>query len=218
MLELLSFVNYESIYIKIVTVVSAVAAILGYIFLRKVLKLPQTDFTKHTKQWCLEGVAMERITLLILLKDVLSCILGVLYLFFTIFTVLASFEVFRAGGVNEYTIPVWAAIFFVMPILIRIVFELVRIFIYKCLKYVIKFVIMVIVFVAKLIWRIVCCVARFVWDFAAAGSHIVVDLLRWIDAILKNHIEKNNKQREEIKKGNGIFYNPKFYTKEQIKK
>ncbi len=205
MLELLSFANYESTYIKIAAAVSAVAAILGYVALRKMLKLPQTDFTKHTKQWCLEGVAMERITLLILLKDVLSCILGVLYLFFTIFTVLASFEVLRAGGINEDTIPVWAAIFFVMPILIRIVF-------------VIKFVIMVIVFVAKLIWRIICCVARFIWDFAATGSHIAVDLLRWIDAILKNHIEKNNKQLEEIKKGNGIFYNPKFYTKEQIKK
>ena len=212
MFELLSFVNYESIYIKIVTVVSAVAAILGYIFLRKVLKLPQTDFTKHTKQWCLEGVAMERITLLILLKDVLSCILGVLYIFFTVFAVLSSFNGFIDSGINEYSVKSWAVGFFILPIVIRIAFELIHIFIYKCLKYVIK----AIIFVAKLIWRMICGVAHFIWNYCATSAHLIVDFVKWLDSMLKNNIEKNNKQQQEIKNGNTIFYNPKFYTKAQL--
>ena len=49
MLELLNFLNLESTYVKIAMAVSAVAAILGYVALRKILHLPQTNFTKHTK-------------------------------------------------------------------------------------------------------------------------------------------------------------------------
>ena len=214
MLELLNFLNLESTYVKIAMAVSAVAAILGYVALRKILHLPQTNFTKHTKQWCLEGVAMERITLLILLKDLLPCMLGILYLFFTIFAVLSSFNGFIDGGINEYTVKAWAIGFFVLPIIIRIVFELIRIFIYKCLKYVIQ----AIIFVAKLAWRIICALARFIWDLAANGTHLIVDFVSWLDAMLKNNIEKNKRQQEEIKNGNEIFYNPKFYTKGQLKK
>lgn len=212
MLELLSFVNFDSTYLKIAAAVSAVAAILGYVALRKMLKLPQTNFTKHTKQWCLEGVAMERITLLILLKDVLSCILGVLYIFFTVFVVLASFNGFIDSGINEYSVKSWAVGFFILPIVIRIAFELIHIFIYKCLKYVIK----AIIFVAKLIWRMICGVARFIWNYCATSAHLIVDFVKWLDSMLKNNIEKNNKQQQEIKNGNTIFYNPKFYTKAQL--
>ena len=214
MFELLSFVNFDSTYIKIITAVSAVAAILGYIGLRKYLKLPQTNFTKHTKQWCLEGVAMERITLLILIKDVLNCILGVLYIFCTLFVVLASFYPFIDFGVNETSFKIWAVAFFILPIVIRIAFELVHIFIYKCLKYVIK----AIIFIAKLAWKIICGIARFIWNFCATTAHLIVDFVKWLDAMLTNNIEKNNKQQQEIKNGNAIFYNPKFYTKAQLEK
>ncbi|MBO4386976.1 MAG: hypothetical protein J5817_08195, partial [Treponema sp.] len=153
-------------------------------------------------------------TLLILLKDVLSCILGVLYLFFTIFAVLASFNGFIDSGINEYSVKAWAIGFFILPIIIRIAFELIHIFIYKCLKYVIK----AIIFVAKLAWKIICAVARFIWNFFATASHLIVDFGKWLDSMLTNNIEKNNKQQQEIKNGNEVFYNPKFYTKAKLEK
>ena len=173
-----------STYSTVIRIISVVIGIAAYIALRIHLKLPKMNFLSHPFSWHLEGVAMERITLLVLLKDVLSCLLGIGYIALTVYTVLASFYF-----VADYP-GIWAKIFFLGPVIVRILFELLWLIIYKS--------------IFKLIFKIIVGVVRFFWNFVVSGANLVLNFLRWLNSACLSKIEKNNGQIAAGKPEGGV--------------
>lgn len=205
--------SYGDWWNPVISIVSVVVGIVGYIFLYKYLKLHTANSQTYTKQWCLEGVVLHRVTLLVLIKNALVHILGVLYMISTIFVVLNSFGAFGMVGYlgAGKAIAGFFAQLIIFPIIVRLFYEIIYLIVFKLGKYIVKFVIGL----AKCICKIVV----FVWDaIKAAGTFISwffisfvwsafkeffnlpVQFCKWLSALLEKQIVRRDLETENLKK------------------
>ncbi len=203
----------------VVTIIAIVAGIIGYIYLRKYLNLHSPLKTEYSIQWALEGVVLHRITLLILIRDALIHILGVLYMICTVYVVLNSFSAFAycGQGYLEVTtiIEGFLGQLILLPIALRLVYEVLYLIIFKLGKYIIKFI----VWVAKGIWFVICkfaklvyltvqaayrfCVwfnTKFVWEAIRYTFGLPVTFFKWLTALLEKQITRRELETEDLKK------------------
>lgn len=197
----------------VISIVSVVGGIVGYIFLYKYLKLHTANSQTYTKQWCLEGVVLHRVTLLVLIKNVLVHILGVLYMISTIFVVLNSFGAFGMAdtiGAGKAIAGFFAQLI-IFPILVRLFYEIIYLIVFKLGKYIVKFVVGLAKCICKIVvaaWDIIKAAGTFIswffisfiWSALKEFFNLPVQFCKWLTALLEKQIVRRNLETENLKK------------------